>query len=115
MPALSTGQGHEVYFLPVNANAAGGDTTVIAADASTPTRKIRIFNLVLFAKAACVMTLKSGSTAISGPMSLAINSGFSAIAAPSAHFLETAPGQAFVINTSADGMYGWVAFTIEGR
>jgi hypothetical protein len=115
MPTMSTGQGHEVFFLPVSANAAGGDTTVIPADAQSPTRKVRIFNLVLFAKAACVVTMKSGSTAISGAMSLAINSGFSAIAEPSAHFMETAPGQAFVINTSADGVYGWVAYTVENR
>jgi hypothetical protein len=119
MPAGTTGQGLEVHFLPVSANAAGGDTTVIPADTAVagerPARKIRIFALVLLAKAATTATLKSAGNVISGPMSFALGSGISCIAEPTAHFLELNRGEAFVINTSADGVYGFVAYTLEPR
>lgn len=120
MSFISTGQGHEVLWLPVNANATAGDTTIVAADTITPAdgakkRKIRIFTLVIMAKAATIVTFKSAANAISGPMSFAIGTGISSVGQPSAHFLETAPGEAFVINTSVDGMYGFVGYTMEYR
>lgn len=120
MPMMPTGQGHEVFFLPVSANAAGGDTTIVPADAVTPAdgtkkRKIRVFSLVLLAKAATNLTIKSNSTAISGVMAFAANGGISVAAEPSAHFLETNPGEALVFTTSADGVYGWIGYTLEYR
>lgn len=117
---LPTGQGHEVLFLPVSAPAAPGDTTIIPADAITPgdgtkKRKIRIFCLILVAKAATVVTFKSNTTAISGPMTCLAGGLPPMVNVPSAHILETAPGEAFVINTSADGVYGFVGYTLEPR
>lgn len=120
MSMIPTGQGHEVYFLPVSANAAGGDTTVVPADTVTPgdgakKRKIRVFSLVLLAKAATNLTIKSNATPISGVMAFAANGGIAPSTVPSAHFLETAPGEALVFTTSADGVYGWIGFTLEPR
>lgn len=120
MPGMSTSQGHETYFLPVSAPAVGGDTTIVPADAvndpnGLKKRKIRVFSLVLFAKAAVTVTLKSNSTPISGAMALAANGGMVVQSEPSAHFLETAPGEALVATTTADGVYGWVGYTLETR
>lgn len=117
---MSTSQGHETYFLPVSAPAVGGDTTIVPADAvndpnGLKKRKIRVFSLVLFAKAAVTVTIKSNTTAISGPMPLAANGGMVIQAEPSAHFLETNPGDPLVITTTADGVYGFIAYTLETR
>lgn len=115
-----TGQGHEVYFKAVSASAAGGDNSIITGDAVVPgdgakPRKIRIFHLSLYAKAAVSVTFKSNTTPISGVMGpFAAGQPIGAVSQPSAHFLETAPGEAFVITTSADGVYGWVGYTLEG-
>lgn len=113
-----TGQGHQVVYLPVSAFAVAGDTIVIPADTVVPgdgakKRRIRVFTLVLVAKAAVNVTFKSNTTAISGVIPLIANQILPLIGQPSAHFLETAPGEGFVITTSADGVYGFVGFTLE--
>lgn len=112
---MSTGQGHNVLYFPVSAPAVAGDTQIIAADAAVPPRKFRIFSLVLVAKAAVTVTLKSGSTPISGPMPLAIGAVLQITGEPAAHFAEVAAGQALVITTSADGVYGFVGVTVDPR
>lgn len=120
MSFIPTGQGHEVFFLPFSAVAVAGDTTIVPADPITPPdgakkRKIRVFALVFMAKAAVNVTFKSNATAISGVMPFAANTGISSVGAPSAHFLETAAGEPLVVTTSADGIYGWIGYTLDPR
>lgn len=118
MSFIPTGQGHEVFFLPISATAVAGDTTIIPADPITPSdgskaRKTRVFALVFMAKAAVNVTFKSGTNVISGVMPFATGTGISSVGEPSAHFMETNPGEALIVTTSADGIYGWIGFTRE--
>lgn len=118
MSFIPTSQGHETFFLPISASAAAGDTTIIPADPITPAdgskpRKSRVFAIVFIAKAAVNVTFKSGANVISGVMPFAVGTGISSVGEPSAHFMETNPGEALIVTTSADGIYGWIGFTRE--
>jgi len=70
----------------INAVSAGATTEVlIAAD---PTASIEVYQYSFSSTADCTVTWKSGSTSISGPMSVVANGGFVNVSAP-----VTTPGQ----------------------
>ncbi len=85
-----------------------GDQTVITGVAG---KQIRVTAYVLVASAATVVTFKSGSTALSGPISLAINGGVSA--SDTDYLFETASGADLVINQSVDGVDGHLTYYFE--
>ena len=82
-----------------------GDVEVIAA---VPGKRIVLVNLRTVASAATVITLKSGSTALTGAMSRGANS----VLALTDMLLATEPGEAFVVNQTVDGVDGWVHYVL---
>lgn len=82
--------------------AVSGDNTIVAA---APGRKIRVIAYLAIAGGDVSIRWKSGSTSLSGAMALAANGGAAPAGAgesPSGYIglMETAPGQALVLNLS---------------
>ena len=77
--------------------SASGDTTVIAA---VSTRRFSIKRLFLVAKGAVDVQFKSGSTLISGVMSMAANGQIDLPDGSESFFIGTVVNNAFVINLS---------------
>ncbi len=94
----STGQGKDLKFAAITA-AALGDNTAVAAVAG---KRIKVSSYVLIASGAVSVKWKSGAaTDLSGAMAFAANGGLAPPAEPSAHVMQTAQGQALVLNLSA--------------
>lgn len=108
---LAAGQGRTLLFASVDV-AAGGDNTIVAADAAN---KIKVVSYVLVADAAVTARWKSGAgTNLSGAMSFVANGGVAATDQPSAHLLETAVNQALILNLGgAIGVRGHIAYYLE--
>ena len=91
--------------------SATGDNTIVAAAGAG--KKIRVLSYVIVAKATTTARWESGAggTALTGQMTLVANnvvpSGFN----PYGHF-ETAANTLLNLETSADGLYGHVAYVI---
>jgi len=80
-----------------------GDKTVIAAVAD---QRIVVTGALVVCGAAVTLTFKSGSTAITGPMTFAAGGGFGRDARPDSYLFRTEAGQALVLNLSADAAVG---------
>lgn len=91
-----------VLFAPISVSASG-DTTVVAATAGS---KIRVIKYSLVCAGAVVVTWKSSiAGAISGPMSFLANGGISD-AAEIAGIMQTAVGEALVLNLNGNVSVG---------
>ena len=80
-----------------------GDKTVIAAAVG---KRIVVTGALVVCGAAVTLTFKSGSTAITGPMTFAAGGGFGRDARPDSYLFRTDAGQALVLNLSADAAVG---------
>ena len=97
-PYVDPLNGRSLTTVAIN-TAASGDTTLVTA--ATTLQAIYVATYSLIADGAVVVTWKSGSTAISGPMSYVANSGLSANSSGPSYVLNTAQGQNLIINLSA--------------
>ena len=94
-------------FAVVNCTAAG-DTTIITG---TVGKKIRVYFYNILSSAAVAVTFKSGSTAITGPMTMSIGSAISmgggdSVPAGLLSVFETQPGESLVLNLSGIATVG---------
>lgn len=78
-------------------DCASGDTTVVAAVTG---KKIRVSGVTFCCSAAVGVSFKSGSTVVVGPMAFDTNGGMDSFRGVGATFIETASGEAFVMNLS---------------
>ena len=83
--------------------STSGDKTVIAAVAG---KRIVVTGGLIVCGAAVTLTFKSGSTAITGPMTFAAGGGFGRDARPDSYLFRTEAGQALILNLSADAAVG---------
>ena len=93
-------------FAVINAATSGDANTIVAAVAG---KQIRVLSYTLIADAAVTATWKSGTTAISGAMSLPANGG----AAPTCQsgVLQTATGEALMMTLGgAVGVRGHLTY-----
>lgn len=96
----------------LSVSASGDNTATIAAPGER--KLIQIVGMLAIAAGAVSMTIKSGSTALTGAIPLSANNGFSAwnSAQP---ILECAPNEALVINLSGAVLVaGWIVYNIKG-
>lgn len=103
-------QNTAVQFAVISASGVG-DNTIVAAQG--PRKKIRVLSYVIVAKAATTARFESGAsgTALTGVMSLAINNIVQSGYTPYGHF-ETAANALLNLETSADGLYGHLAYVV---
>ena len=83
--------------------ASSGDTTIVPAIAGM---RIRVVGYTAFAAGAVVVTWKSASTALSGPMTIGGSGGLSVAQNQTTEqsefgIIQTAPGEALVLGLSA--------------
>jgi hypothetical protein len=91
--------------------ASNGNNTIVAA---TTGKKIRVYQLLLMANGTVNATFQSaaGGTSLSGPMPLAINTGFASGWCPVGH-LETAAGELLNLSLSAPvQVSGWLVYAL---
>ena len=89
--------------------SASGDNTVVAAVAA---KKLVVTSICLIAAGTVTLTVKSGAagTAITGPLPLAVNTGFSSGFDPAGHF-QTAAGALLNLSLSAAvAVGGWLTY-----
>jgi hypothetical protein len=79
-------------------SAASGDNTVVAAVAG---KKIQVERFVISSSGTVNAKWRSGTTDISGLLYMVANSGVTCPGSGSEYWLETAAGQALVLNLSA--------------
>lgn len=94
--------GPEVLPAAINYSTSG-DKTVIAAVTG---QRIVVTGALVVCGVAVTLTFKSGSTAVTGPMAFAAGGGFGRDARPDGYLFRTDPGEALVLNLSADASVG---------
>lgn len=94
MTGVGTGQGKNLQFASIS-TAASGATQLVAAQAGL---QIKVVSYVLIASGAVTAKFQSGSTDLTGAMSLAANGGAVVLGQPSSHLFETAVNTALNIN-----------------
>lgn len=105
-------RGQTIMYAAIS-TATSGDQTIISADA---TKKIKVLSYVVVADGTVAITWKRGSTAMSGAMSLVVNTG---VASPlgfpgGGSIFETAANEALVLNLSASiGVRGHLSYYLE--
>lgn len=96
LPVTQT-HGKTILYAAIN-TAASGDTTVATP---TGTNRIKVLGVLLVCNAPVVVTFKSATTAVTGPMSFAANGGFQDRAAdPNIPLFRTSASAALVLNLS---------------
>jgi len=90
-------------------DAASGDNTLVALVTG---KRIKVFAIVLISEGTVNVTFKSGaSTSLTGAMNFQAREGFTIAVSPPAFVLQTAAGEAFVMNLSAAVQVdGWIAY-----
>lgn len=98
--------------IPLSINAAT-DNEIIAAPGAN--QIIQIWGMVGIAAGAVSMTIKSGTTSLTGAMPLSASNGFSAWSGHGQPILECAPNEALKITLSAAVLVaGWLIYSIKG-
>lgn len=103
-----TGQGRTLLFATI-AQSVAGTTQLVAADA---TKKIKVVSYVFTLSLAGTVKF-TGTADLTGAMTFAANGGASAMAAPSAHFLETAVNAALSIVSTVGAANGHISYFLE--
>lgn len=85
-----------MLYLPIDA-ASAGDNTILAAVGGA---RIHVHNYVLVADGAVGVTWKSGSTELSGAMSIAANGGIAAPGDGHNVWMRTEAGEDLILNLS---------------
>jgi hypothetical protein len=99
-----------LLFAEVAASSSGSNE-IVAADAQ---HRIKVVSYVLVADSAVTAQWKSGTTALSGAMSLAANGGVAATSQPNAPFFATAKDEALNLDLGgAVGVNGHIAYVKE--
>lgn len=90
-------------------DAASGDNTIVALVSG---KKIKVYCIVLNVVGTVNLTWKSGaSTSLTGDMNFQAREGYAVAVDPPAFLLETAAGEALVLNLSAAiAVDGWVSY-----
>jgi hypothetical protein len=90
-------------------DATSGDNTIVALVTG---KRIKVYAIVLIVEGTVNITFKSGaSTSLTGQMNFQAREGFTLAVAPPAFLLQTAAGEAFVMNLSAAiQVDGWIAY-----
>lgn len=99
-----------VQYAVISASGTG-DNTIVAAQGAG--KKIRVLEYIIVAKAATTARFESaaGGTALTGVMSLTTNNIVSSGFNPYGLF-ETAANALLNLETSADGLYGHLAYVV---
>ena len=103
-----TGQGRTLLFAAISQGVAG-TTQLVAADA---TKKIKVVSYVFTLSLAGTVKF-TGTADLTGAMTFAANGGASAMAAPSAHFFESAVNAALSIVSTIGAANGHISYFLE--
>lgn len=110
--AVNIHRPNELVSATISAASGSTDVTVVAA---TPLKRIRVYRMIVVADAASTLTVKRGSTALTGDMAFAANSGL--VLEPRATWIPwfvTGVNEALVISRgSSCALGGEILYTVE--
>lgn len=102
-----------ILSIDITVGAASGDATIIAAGGAG--KVIRVYRMVVSSSIANTLTVKSGSTALTGAIGMAAASPMVLdVATEWTPWFVTGPNEAFILNNSAiAALGGHVTYSVE--